>query len=242
MKKTTIQSERNPLFTITITLASCLCLLGGIPHANAGEILNADFSKGTVEESGWTPKGDWSIKDYGAAKPGLANSPGPVAVFAAGGKTVGTLTKKFDTASNPSSLKLTFDAGFGWGAKTHVQSFQVMLLDADGNGYVFDVHRANATWGAQWAVVSDYGYNEPLHWAPAAVDTTQDSVMAGGGLRAFTITRDAGGNWTFDGKGWTGGPLKFTDTTTSSFSQVVLRGFPNTDEIVFGKVKLEAGK
>jgi hypothetical protein len=210
--------------------------------AKAGEIFASDFSKATVEESGWTPKGDWKVKDYATVNAGAPNNPGPVAVFAAGGKTVGTLTKKFDAASNPASLTLTFDAGFGWGAKEHVQSFQVMLLDADGNGYVFDVHRANATWGAQWATVSDYGYDEPLRWAPAAIDTTQESVMGGGGLRAFTITRDVGGNWTFDGAGWTGGPLKFTDTTTSSFSQVVLRGLPNTDEVLFGKVKLEAGK
>lgn len=225
-----------------LTLAAGLCLFGGLSTANAGEIFASDFSKGTFEELGWTSKGNWTIKDFGAAKPGLANNPGPVAVFAANGKTAGTLTKKFDAVSNPSSLTLAFDAGFGWGQKTHVQSFQVMLVDAGGNGYVFDVHRANATWGAQWAVVNNFGYNEPLHWAPAAIDATQKSVIDGGGLRAFTITRDAGGNWTFDGKGWTGGPLKFTDTTTSNFSQVVLRGLPNIDEVLFGKVKLEATK
>jgi hypothetical protein len=117
-----------------------------------------------------------------------------------------------------------------------------MLLDADGNGYIFDIHRAKATWGAQWAGVAKYLAPDPMHWAPAEIDTTQDSIMTGTGLRTFTITRDAKGAWTFNGAGWTGGPLAFTDATTTSFSQVVLQGQPNSDEVVFGKVKLEAAK
>ena len=221
-------------------LVSCLFALAAIPSAKAGEIFSSDFSKGTFAALGWEAKGDWSIADFGADKPDLAKNPGPVAKFAANGQTVGTLTKKFDTITNPTSLKLTFDAGYGWGAATHSQVLQVMLVDADGNGYIFDIHRANATWGAQWAVVTKYGYNDPMTWAPDAVDTTQASVMDGAGLRTFTITRDASSKWTFNGAGWTGGPVTFTDTTTKVFSQVVLRGIPNTDDLAFGKVKLEA--
>ena len=206
------------------------------------DVFNSDFSKGTFDTLGWEAKGNWTIKDFGATKPDLAKNPGLVAAFEANGKTPGTLTKKFDPIANPSNLTLTFDAGYGWGKATHTQSFQIMLVDADGNGYAFDVHRAKATWGAQWAVVTKYGYSEPMQWASAPIDTTQEAVVNGAGLRTFTITRDGAGNWTFDGGGWTGGPLKFSDTTTASFSQVILRGMPNSDEDVFGKIKLEASK
>ena len=225
---------------LSIALASCLVSFGAAAAARAGEIFSTDFSKGTFASLGWEPKGDWSIFTFGADKPDLAKQPGPVAKFAANGQTVGTLTKKFDAIKDPTSLKLTFDAGYGWGSPSHVTALQVMILDADGNGYVFDCHRAKATWGAQYGNVTKYGYNDPLNWAPAEVDTTKQSIMDGGGLRTFTITRDASGKWTFNGDGWTGGPVTFTDTTTKSFSQVVLRGMPNTDDLAYGKIKLEA--
>ncbi|MFA7343098.1 MAG: hypothetical protein WC003_02225 [Terrimicrobiaceae bacterium] len=233
---------RKPLFLTT--LATGLILLGGTPPARAAETLNSDFSKGTFEALGWTPKGDWEIVDYAekTKKPGLPNNPGPVAVFSAKNPAPGSLTKKFDTVSNPSSLTLTFDGGFGWGNKAHSQKLEVMLLDAEGNGYLFDCRRANANWAVNWGTVTGYNYEEPLTTASAAIDATQESVVTGGGLRTFTITRDAAGKWTFNGAGWTGGPLTFTDTTTPNFSQVVLVGTKNSDELLFGKVKLEAAK
>jgi hypothetical protein len=206
--------------------------------ANAQPLLEADFSKGDFTAQGWTPKGSWTIIDYGADKPDLKNNPGPVAKFAAGGKTAGTLTHAIP-ATKGGAFTLTFDAGYGWGSPTHSQSLQVMLVDDNGNGYAFDAHRAKATWGVQWALVSAYGYNNPMTWASAPIDTTQGSIVAGSGLRTFTISRDASGSFEFNGDGWVGGPLKFTDTTTTSFTQIVLRGGPNTDEIVFGKLKLE---
>jgi len=239
MKYNPTQSHPKRRTLRLFTLASCLLFLGGLSAARAGEVFSSDFSKGTFDALGWAVKGDWSIMDYADKKPDLAKNPGPVAVFAANGKTSGSLTKKFDATAGSGALTLTFDAGFGWGNKSHVQKFQVMLLDADGNGYVFDVHRTKATWGAQWENVTKNGYNDPLHWAHTPIDTTQEAVVNGAGLRTFTVTRGATGNWTFNGDGWTGGPLTFTDATTTSFSQVVLCGFPNTDEIVFGKVKLE---
>ena len=243
MKISTInRSTSKTYFLFVVPLISCGFFLGGMSPAKAGEVFSTDFSKGTFDALGWTVKGDWTIADYGADKPGLANNPGPVAKFPAKGTTDGTLTKTFGTIANPSSLTLTFDAGYGWGAKDHSQSLQVMLLDADGNGYVFDIHRANMTWGAQWAPVAKYVHSDTLNWAPAAIDTTQPAVVNGGGLRTFTITRDSSGKWTFDSAGWTGGPLIFTDTTTSSFSQVVLSASPNTDDLLFGKIKLEASK
>ena len=240
--KTNTASNHPGRKALVLTLTMGLFAFGGLSSAKAGEIFNTDFSKDTFEALGWTPKGDWTIVDYAADSPAIANKPGPVAKFAANGTTVGTLTKKFNGISNPSKLTLTFDAGYGWGAKDHVQAIDVMLLDADGNGYLFSVHRASATWGVQWDKVTKYGHNEQLNFARSVVDTTQASVREGGGLRTFTITRDESGDWTFDGAGWTGGPLTFTDSDITSFSQVVLCGSPNNDEILFNKIKLEAAK
>lgn len=216
-------------------------LVGAGVCAEAGPVFSTDFAKGTFNGLGWEAKGDWAFVNYGDKKAGLANNPGRVVRFAANGEATGTLTKKFFAVSNPSHLVLTFEAGYGWGAKDHSQGFQVWLLDAQGNGYAFGVARANATWGAQWAPVTKYSVKDPMNWAPAAIDTTQAAVVDGGGLRAFTVTRDAGGKWSFAGAGWGGGPLTFTDDTTRVFSQVVLRGSPNFDELVFGRVKLETG-
>jgi len=205
-----------------------------------GQIFNSDFSKRTFVTLGWTPAGDWSMGNYGATNPGLVNNPGPVAKFPANSEAASMLIKKFDTISSPENLTLTFDAGYGQGAKDHSQSLDVMLVDADGNGYAFDVRRANEPWGAQWGTVANYAPAGAMNWAPAAIDTTQAAVADGGGLRTFTISRNARGNWTFNGAGWTGGPLAFTDTTTTCFSQVILCGASNTDDLVFGKVKLVA--
>lgn len=208
----------------------------------ADVIFDTDFSKDTFEALGWDAKGDWTMADYGAAKPDLEKNPGPVAKFAANGTSTGALTKKFTAVTNPSSLTLTFDAGYGWGAPDHAQGIQVMILDADGNGYIFAGARTKANWAAQWAKVTKYGYNNPMNWAPGVVDASQPAVRDGGGLRTFTITRDAAGNWTFNGAGWTGGPITFTDASISTFSQVVLCGTPNNDEILYNKIKLDAAK
>jgi len=226
--------------SLLLATFTSLLFLSGIPAAHAGEIFSSDFSKGTFAGLGWDVKGDWSIVDFGADKPGLAKNPGMVAKFPANSPAIGSLVKKFPVINRPYSLTLTFDAGYGWGAKDHSQGFQVMLLDEKGDGYIFAVQRANATWGAQWANVTKYEFKNPMTWAPAAIDTTQVAIADGGGLRTFTITRDAGGKWTFNGDGWTGGPVAFADKKTTSFSMVILRGTPNTDDIAFGKVKLEA--
>lgn len=223
------------------TLAAALILAAAAP-AHAAEVFNSDFSQGAFEKLGWTAKGDWTIVNFGNDRPNLENNPGPVAKFPANGKKAGMLTKTFDPVKDPKELKLTFDAGYGWGSPTHSQGLQIMLLDADGNGYVFDNHRAKAKWGVQWAPVSQYGYNNPLNWAPEVVDTTQGAVVDGKGLRTFTVTRDADGNWTFSGDGWQGPALKFTDKTTTTFTQVVLFGTPNTDDLLYGKIKLEVTK
>ena len=219
-------------------LASSVLLLGASSFARAGEVFSTDFGKGTIDSQGYVAKGDWSVVDYIIVKSGITNNPGPVAKWPANGQTIGVLTKKF--ASTTGAFKLTFDAGYGWGGKDHPQNLSVMLLDDKGNGYIFVCMRASATWAAQYGNVTKYGYNDPLDWAASSVDTTQKSIVDGGGLRTFTVTRDATGKWTFNGDGWSGGPVTFTDTTTSAFTQIQLRGSANSDDIAFGKVKLEA--
>jgi len=230
---------------ISLIIAAMAAVMAGTACAGEQNVIETKWEiNGKFDALGWEAKGDWAIVDFGTVKPNLANNPGPLVKFPAKGKTVGTLTRKFEAVNNPASLTLTFDAGYGWGAKEHSQAIQVMLLDADGKGYIFHIARSKATWGAQWALVTKYGYNDPMTWATAPIDTTQQSVTNGGGLRTFTITRDASGKWALNGIGWSGGPLTFTDTTTNSFSQLVLRGTPNSDDIVFGKIKLDvdAGK
>lgn len=249
MYKTNHPMNKTRSFSIpTLHLKHLLVALAlavtALSSAHAAEIFNSDFSKGTFESLGWTPKGEWEIVDYAVKikKPSLPNNPGPVAVFSAKNKAPGSLTKKFDVIANPSSLTITFDAGYGWGAKNHPQILQMMILDAEGNGYIFDCHRANAKWAVGWGDVVRYAPSEKLDGASQPIDATQDSVAAGGGLRTFTITRDASGKWTFNATAWTGGPLTFTDTATSNFSQIVLVGQRNTDELLFNKIKLDAAK
>ncbi len=220
---------------------SCLFLYAGLVGGRADDIFDTDFSTGTFAALGWTVVGPWSIGVPVETDPNPASN-GAVAKFAPTGDAVGTLTKKFEAIANPSALTLNFEGGYGWGTRDHSQALQVMLLNSDGNGYIFDIHRASATWGAQWTRVTNYGYNDPMTWSEASIDTTQLSVRDNGELRKFTITRDAQGNWTFNGEGWAGGPLTFTDTTVTTFSQVVLRGTPNTDELFFNKIKLTADK
>ncbi|RYX83388.1 glycosyl hydrolase family protein [bacterium] len=81
-----------------------------------------------------------------------------------------------------------------------------------------------------------------MKWAASEVDATQPAVIDGGGLRTFTITRDGAGKWSFNSDEWKGGPVTFTDNTTTTFTQVVLCGSPNTDDLLYGKIKLESDK
>ena len=60
-------------------------------------------------------------------------------------------------------------------------------------------------------------------------------------MSRLTITRESAGAWTITGKDWNGGAgatVRFSDATTSSFSQLVLLGTRNFDEQVFNKVVL----
>jgi len=241
MKKSTFPHYRR-LKTLTLfafALSFCVFLPGGM-SAKGGEIFSTDFSTERLKALGWETNGVWKMKDFAADKPGLEKDPGPCIKFPANIPTPGMLTKKFDPIANPDSLTLTFEAGYGWGSKNHGQRLAVMILDADGNGYIFSQNRSKSTQGAQWDKVTKYTYSEPMQSAAGEIDTTEQAVIDGGGLRTFTITRDADGDWSFNGDTWTGGPLTFTDKTYTTFSQVVLVGTPNSDDLLYNKVKLEA--
>jgi len=230
-------------------LASLLVLTGffATSSARADEIFSSDPGKASsIDNLDWKNKGaNWVIWDYASSKSSLENSPGPVLKFGANGKDPGLLIKSFPELDNPSSMTLTFDAGWGWGKEDMGgDGFSIWFVDDDGNGYDIEARRTKATWAAQWGRVTNWVVQSGgLNWAPAPIDATQKAVIDGGGLQTFTITRDGNGKWTFSGAKWTGGtPFVFANSLTSKFTMVVLNGTPNIDDIVFGKIKLEADK
>jgi hypothetical protein len=217
-------------FVVGVAFSQTICL--------AQTVIDSDFSKGDFAALGWKAKGAWDVFTYPKE---AAHNPGPVARFPAH-KPAGTLTKTFDELKNPKKLTLSLDYGWGWGdADQAADSASFMLLDAKGNGYVFEVHRCKAKWAVQWGKVADGTPAKEKTWAPEEIDATRASVRNGGGLSRLTITRESDGAWSLTDKDWNkgaGATVKFTDTTTNSFSQLVLLGTDNFDEQVFNKVVL----
>ncbi len=217
-----------------------LFVLAGITPAIclAQTIVDSDFSKGDFAALGWKAKGDWDVFTYPKES---ANNPGPVARFAAN-KPDGSLTKTFDEVKNPRKLTLSLDYGWGWGdAGQAADGVSFMLLDSRGNGYIFEVHRCQATWAVQWAKVASNMPPKDKTWASAEINATHASVRDGGGLSRLTITRESDGSWSLTDKDWNkgvGATVRFTDATTTSFSQLVLLGTQNFDEQVFNKIVL----
>lgn len=153
--------------------------------------IDANFSRGDFASLGWQAKGDWDVFQYPKE---AANHPGLVARFAAN-KPSGSLTKIFDEIKNPKKLTLDLDYGWGWGdANQPADAVALMLLDAQGGGYVIEVHRCKATWAVQWAKVAQGMPPKDKHWAAEEIDATHASVREGGGLCHLTITRDSAGN------------------------------------------------
>jgi hypothetical protein len=204
----------------------------------AQTVVDADFSKGDFKTLGWKAKGDW---DVFLCPTEAANNPGLVARFAAN-KPEGSLTKSFDEIKNPRKLSLSLDYGWGWGdAGQGADAVSLMLLDAKGDGYVFEVHRCKARWAVQWAKVANGAAPKDKTWASEEIDASHASVRDGGGLSRLTITREADGAWSITGKDWNkgaGATVRFTDATTISFSRLVLLGTQNFDEQVFNKIVL----
>jgi hypothetical protein len=204
----------------------------------AQTVIDSDFSKGDFAALGWVAKGDWDVFLY---PKGAANNPGRVARFPAH-KPDGSLTRTFAGVTNPRKLTLSLEYGWGWGdAGQGADSVSFMLLNAGGDGYLFEVHRCKAKWAVQWGRVAGGTPPGDRTWAPEEVDASRASVRDGGGLSRLTITREADAVWTITGKDWNkgaGATVKFIDATTTSFSKLVLLGTRNFDEQAFNKIVL----
>jgi hypothetical protein len=141
-------------------------------------------------------------------------------------------------------LTLSLNYGWGWGAAEHGgDTAALMLLDSQDAGYIFEVHRCNATWAVQWAKVVKGVPPQDKHWAPTEIDATHAAVRDGGGMSGLTITRSGDGAWTISSKDWNqgaGAAVRFNDATTNSFSQLVLLGAENVDDQLFNNVVLRA--
>ncbi len=222
-------------------LASAILLALSLTPLCQGEtLIDCDFSRGDFAHFGWTSGGGWDVFRYGDEVP---KNPGPLARFPANLPDGQLLSKSFAEIARPKKLKLSLDYGWGWGdAAQAADGLGWMLLDAKGNGYVFEVHRTNADWAVQWGKVDDGVPVKDKTWAPQAIDATRPAVRDGGGLARATITREADGSWTFASPDWNkgaGGAVRFTDNTTASFARLVLIGTKNFDDQLFNRIVLE---
>jgi hypothetical protein len=214
-----------------------------ISLCKAEVIFKSDFSKGDFADLGWIVKGDWDIFKYG-----VKNDPGPVARYPTNKPDGGTLTKKFEEVKDPQKLVLSFDYGWGWGSEDQgADSVSIMLLDSNGDGYIFTIGRWKAKWCFQWGIVKNGVPPKERKWAPEDMDFTLKSIRDPNfeKLGHVIITREKGGNWIIKGENWNkwqGGTVKFSDNTVSSFSQVVLYGTKNFDEQVFNNIVLDVTK
>ena len=167
-----------------------------------------------------------------------------MARFAAN-KPDGTLTKSFDEIKNPGKMTLSLAFGWGWGeAGQGSDSVSFMLLNPKGDGYLFKVHRVKANWAVQWAKVAGGSPSGDAIWASEEIDASHAAVRDGGGLCHLTVTRTSDGGWSVFGKDWNkgaGATVRFSDTSTTSFSRLVLVGTRNFDEQVFNKIRLTIG-
>jgi hypothetical protein len=224
------------------TQAAVLLLIAGRAQTlcQAETLIDSDFSQGDFPALGWQAEGDWDVFQYPQE---VANNPGPLARFPANKKPAGSLTKAFSEVKNPRKLELSLEYGWGWGdANQPADSVAFMLLDSQGSGYAFEVHRCRATWAVQWCRVAGGVPDKDKTWAREEVDATHPSVREGGGLGHLSITREADGSWSIFSQDWNkgaGAAVRFTDATTTSFSQLVLLGTRNFDDQVFNKIVLE---
>jgi hypothetical protein len=226
-----------------IAKVAALVVAAGFAQSNslAQTIIDADFSRASFATLGWKAQGDWDIFTYPQE---AAKNPGPVSRFAAN-KPDGALTKSFDEIKNPGKLTLSLDYGWGWGeAGQGSDSVSFMLLNPKGDGYLFKVHRVKANWAVQWAKVAGGSPSGDAIWASEEIDASHAAVRDGGGMCHLTVTRSSDGGWNVFGKDWNkgaGATVRFSDTSTTSFSRLVLVGTRNFDEQVFNKIRLTIG-
>ncbi|HUY87597.1 MAG TPA: hypothetical protein VMV10_02570 [Pirellulales bacterium] len=163
----------------SVAKATILFILAGTAQTVclAQTFIDTDFSKGNFADLGWQPKGDWDVFRYPTP---AANDPGLLARFAAN-KPSGSLSKTFAEIKNPRKLALSLDYGWGWGdANQPADGIAFMLLDSQGDGYIFEVHRCKATWAVQWARVKGNLPPKDKTWAREEIDATHASVRDGG--------------------------------------------------------------
>ncbi len=226
-------------FLLLASAVTAVVIIGLAPTACRAEtIIDSDFSQGDLASLGWKADGAWGIFRYPAE---ITNNPGPVARFAAN-EPDGTLTHTFETFTNPGSLTLSLDYGWGWGDVAQgADSVSFMLLNGGGDGYVFKFHRCKAKWAVQWGHAAHGVPLEDMRWAPTDIDGTHAAVRDDGGLIHALICRQADGSWTISSEDWNrgaGGTVRFSDTATTSFSRLVLLGTKNFDEQLFGRILL----
>jgi hypothetical protein len=204
----------------------------------AEAVIESDFSKGDFAALGWKAQGGWDVFTYPKE---TADNPGAVARFAAN-QPDASLIRTFSEIKNPKRLTLSLDYGWGWGdAGQAADAVAFMLLDARGDGYVFEIHRCKATWAVQWAKVTHGAAPADKVWAMEEVDASHPSVRDGGGLSHVTIKRESDGAWSIASQQWNegkGGVVRFNDSTTTSFTQLVLLGTRNFDDQLFNRVVL----
>lgn len=226
--------------TESLARAAILGIVGLLIPAVGGAqtLVDSDFSRGDFAGLGWQVNGAWEIVRYPAE---AARNPGPVARFAANAPD-GWLARSFTEVRNPGKLVLALDYGWGWGDVGQVSdAVAFMLLDARGNGYIFEIHRCKANWAVQWGRVVDGMPLKEKTWASEEIDARRKAVRDSGGLGRLVVTRDSGGLWTIADRDWNGGAgatVRFEDATTTSFSRLVLLGTRNFDEQVFNRVVL----
>ncbi len=165
-----------------LALLSCGVRAEGPPAKKATDfpaetkpLIDTDFSRGDFAALGWKASGAWDVFTYPKT---TANNPGAVARFPAN-KPDGSLAKTFAEVRNPRRLQLALDYGWGWGdASQPADGVAFMLLDARGNGYVFEVHRCKARWAVQWARVADGTPAKEKIWARPRTSTPRASPSA----------------------------------------------------------------
>jgi hypothetical protein len=222
----------------TTILFLSMCVVQSVDGTNP--VVDTDFAKADFAVTGWQPTGAW---DRFAYPDEVANNPGRVARFAAN-QPAGTLTRDFPEIANPRTLTLALDYGWGWGdANQGADSVSFLLLNAEGSGYAFKIHRCKATWAVQWGRAMQGAAPKDMNWAPVDIDATHSAVRDGGGLTRVTIRREPDATWTIRNPDWNqgaGATVQFTDATTNSFSRLVLLGTENFDEQLFNRVTLQA--
>jgi len=229
----------------SIVVASALAILGSYSSQAQTTLINSTFpDTSTLADQGWVdsysatnPDAQWALTQWtGNSAVGYRNplnsTPIPYAY----------LTNTFGTTDFSShDLTLTFDLGWRYGvANDTTASFEVALVDDAGNGYIFIDRRTTGTKAIGWRKMTAGNYEDGGFSDLGTASS--DSTQVAGEMKTLTIGRTTSGEWTISLSGWSGSEsLSFTDTTTTTFSTLVLmqRSGANQDlHVTFDNVSL----